>query len=479
MKRTKIICTLGPASTDEDVLRQLIRGGMDIARFNFSHGSYEEHAARFAQLDKLRSELRAPVATLLDTKGPEMRTGTLKNGDKVTLNAGDEYTLTTEPVEGDERRGYVNYSGLPDDVSPGDRVLLDDGLIELKVESVTGTDINCRVMNGGELGQRKGINVPNVKVRLPALTEQDKNDIVFGINQGFDFIAASFVRNADCIYEIKDILREYRSDMRVIAKIENKEGIENIDEIIKASDAIMIARGDMGVEIPAEEVPYIQKVIIQKCNNAFKPVITATQMLDSMIRNPRPTRAEVTDVANAIYDGTDCVMLSGETAMGRYPVEALRPMVQIAESTEKHLDYEKILVKRSEFRKNDTATAVAYASVATAMHLNAKCIITPTMSGFTARIISQFRPETPVIATSPREAVLRRMQLYWGIQPIYSEEQMDTEVIISSSVTTAMLQGLVRPGDIVVMTAGLPAVNVQMGERGETNVMRVITVKAG
>ena len=478
MKRTKIICTLGPGSENEETLRQLMRNGMDIARFNFSHGSYEEHSARFAIFDKVRTEMHLPVAALLDTKGPEMRTGTLKGGKKVTLVEGEAYTLTTEPIEGDAKRGYINYSGLTEDVHPGDCILIDDGLIELQVESVTETEINCRIKNGGELGERKGVNVPNVRVRLPALTEQDKNDIVFGINQGFDFVAASFVRNADCIYEIKDILREYRSDMRIIAKIENKEGIDNIDSIIKASDASMIARGDMGVEIPAEEVPYIQKVIIQKCNDAFKPVITATQMLDSMIRNPRPTRAEVTDVANAIYDGTDCVMLSGETAMGKYPVEALKTMVQIAESTEKHLDYEKILAKRSVFRKNDTSTAVAYASVATALHLNAKCIITPTMSGFTARLISQFRPATPVVATSPREAVLRRMQLYWGIRPIYSHEEMHTEVIVSSAVTAAMLENIVRPGDIVVMTAGLPAVNVQMGERGETNVMRVITVKS-
>lgn len=476
MKRTKIVCTLGPASDSEDVIRQLIRNGMDVARFNFSHGSYEEHGARFERFCTARQEMRMPIAALLDTKGPEMRTGKLIDGKKVTLVDGEAYTLTTDPVVGDEKRGHINYSGLTEDVKTGDRILLDDGLIELQVESVTETEINCRIRNGGELGERKGVNVPNVPVRLPALTDQDKGDIIFGINKGFDFVAASFVRNADCIYEIKDILREYRSDMRIVAKIENKEGIDNIDEIIKAADAIMVARGDMGVEIPAEEVPYIQKLIIQKCNDAFKPVITATQMLDSMIRNPRPTRAEVTDVANAIYDGTDCVMLSGETAMGKHPVEALKTMVQIAESTEKHLDYEKMLSKRSDFRKNDTSTAVAHASVATAQHVNAKCIITPTMSGFTARIVSQFRPITPVVATSPREAVLRRMQLYWGVRPIYSQEELQTDVVISSAVTAAVEEGIVRAGDIVVMTAGLPAVNVLMGERGETNVMRVIKV---
>ena len=477
MKRTKIICTLGPGSDNKDTLRALMLGGMNIARFNFSHGDYAEQSERFARFDEVRKELRLPIASLLDTKGPEMRTGTLKGGKKVSLVEGETYTLTTRLVEGDDKCGHVNYAGLPQDVKEGDRILIDDGLIEMVVESVTETDIVCRIKNGGELGERKGINVPGVSVRLPALTEQDKNDIVFGITQGFDFVAASFVRNADCIYEIKDILREYRSDMRIIAKIENKEGIDNIDAIIKASDAIMIARGDMGVEIPAEEVPYIQKVIIQKCNEAFKPVITATQMLDSMIRNPRPTRAEVTDVANAIYDGTDAVMLSGETAMGKYPIEALKTMVNIAESTEKHLDYEKMLLRRSAFRKKDTSMSVAYASVATAMHLDAKCIITPTMSGFTARLISQFRPITPVIATSPNESVLRRMQIFWGVKPIYSGEQMHTEVVVSSAVTAAMLENEVQPGDVVVMTAGLPAVNIQMGERGQTNVMRVITVK--
>ena len=471
MKRTKIICTLGPASTDEDVLRQLIRGGMDIARFNFSHGSYEEHAARFAQLDKLRSELRAPVATLLDTKGPEMRTGTLKNGDKVTLNAGDEYTLTTEPVEGDERRGYVNYSGLPDDVGPGDRVLLDDGLIELKVESVTGTDINCRVMNGGELGQRKGINVPNVKVRLPALTEQDKNDIVFGINQGFDFIAASFVRNADCIYEIKDILREYRSDMRVIAKIENKEGIDNIDEIIKASDAIMIARGDMGVEIPAEEVPYIQKVIIQKCNNAFKPVITATQMLDSMIRNPRPTRAEVSDVANAVFDGTSCVMLSGETASGKYPLEAVQTMVDTISAAEQATDYWGRF-RRFEFKPGrDVNDAITHASCQTAMDLEADAILTPTQRGHTARMISRFRPACPIVAFTTTERARRQLAISWGVKPLLAGYVDSTDRLFSMCVQSALKEGAVESGQMVVITAGVP-----IGRAGSTNLIKAQVV---
>ena len=479
MRKTKIICTMGPAVDDEEKLRALMLTGMDAARFNFSHGTHESHLALLNKVKRVRDELGAAVATILDTKGPEIRVKTFEEG-PVTLAEGAAFTLTTRDVPGNADIVSVTYANLHNELTPGCRVLIDDGLIELKVEEISGQDIKCTVMCGGPLSSNKSINMPDAHIQLPSLTEKDREDLRFAVEQDFDFVAASFVRKAADVEDIRACLREYGGEhIRIISKIENSEGVENLDEIIAASDGLMVARGDLGVEIPAYEVPVLQKTMIKKTSMAGKPVITATQMLDSMIRNPRPTRAEVTDVANAIYDGTDCVMLSGETAMGRYPVEALRTMVQIAESTEKHLDYEKILVKRSEFRKNDTATAVAYASVATAMHLNAKCIITPTMSGFTARIISQFRPETPVIATSPREAVLRRMQLYWGIQPIYSEEQMDTEVIISSSVTTAMLQGLVRPGDIVVMTAGLPAVNVQMGERGETNVMRVITVKAG
>ena len=321
MKRTKIICTMGPNTNDKNIMRELAKNGMDVARFNFSHGDYDEHLSRLELLKEVRKELDIPVAALLDTKGPEIRTGLLKDGKKVTLKEGQTYTLTTEETVGDETRGYINYDGLNTDVSAGNRILIDDGLIELVVKEVNGPDIVCEVVNGGELGEKKGVNVPNVKIKLPALTDKDKEDIRFGIKQGFDFIAASFVRTADCIREIKDMLEEAGSSMKVIAKIENAEGIENLDAIIEAADGIMVARGDMGVEIPAEKVPHIQKKIIKKCNEACKTVITATQMLDSMIRNPRPTRAEVTDVANAVYDGTDAIMLSGETAMGKYPVE--------------------------------------------------------------------------------------------------------------------------------------------------------------
>ncbi len=333
MKKTKIICTMGPNEDDRQVMMDLAKNGMDIARFNFSHGTHEEQKERLDRLKSVREELDMPIAALLDTKGPEIRTGLLKDGKKVLLEEGKPFTLTTKSIEGDEKICHINYSGLAEDVSAGNRILIDDGLIELRVESVEGSEIHCVVINGGELGQRKGVNVPNVKIKLPALTEKDKEDIWFGIEQGFDFIAASFVRNADAIIEIKQMLSVAGSNIKVIAKIENEEGIENLDAIIEASDGIMVARGDLGVEIPAEKVPYLQKTIICKCNEACKPVITATQMLDSMIRNPRPTRAEVTDVANAVYDGTDVVMLSGETAMGKYPVEALKMMVQICDGS--------------------------------------------------------------------------------------------------------------------------------------------------
>ena len=327
MKKTKIICTMGPNTNDRNLMKALAENGMDIARFNFSHGDYEEQKSRLDMLKSIRDELDLPIAALLDTKGPEIRTGLLKDEKKVTLKEGQTYTLTTREIVGDDQIGFINYNGLPADVEAGNTILIDDGLIELKVQEVVdGTDIVCTVVNGGELGMRKGVNVPNVKIKLPALTEKDKADIRFGIEQGFDFIAASFVRTADAVREIRAMLDEAGSSIQIIAKIENAEGIENLDDIIEASDGIMVARGDMGVEIPAEQVPHIQKTLIRICNLACKPVITATQMLDSMIRNPRPTRAEVTDVANAVYDGTDAVMLSGETAMGKYPVEALKMM---------------------------------------------------------------------------------------------------------------------------------------------------------
>lgn len=394
MKKTKIVCTMGPNTDNREIMKELALNGMDVARFNFSHGDHAEHKHRLEILDSVREELGIPIASLLDTKGPEIRTGKLKDGKKVTLKEGDLYTLTTEEIVGDETRGYINYAGLAEDVKPGDRILIDDGLIELHVREVNGTDIVCRIENGGELGEKKGVNVPGVRVKLPALTDKDKEDIRFGVDAGFDFVAASFVRNADAIREIREILDEKGSAMQIIAKIENEEGIENIDSIIEASDGIMVARGDMGVEIPAEKVPHIQKMIIRKCNLACKVVITATQMLDSMIRNPRPTRAEVSDVANAVYEGTDAVMLSGETAMGSYPIEAVRMMSQIAEESEKYLDY-MFYQRRKVSAENlrNISNTVCYSSVATASDLEAPVIVAPSVSGFTTRMLSKWRPK--------------------------------------------------------------------------------------
>ena len=376
MKKTKIICTLGPNADDEAVMRQLVVNGMDVARFNFSHGDHGEHKKRFRLLREVAEEEGIPVAALLDTKGPEIRTGTLKDGKKITLTAGNEIILTTEEIAGDERMIHINYSGLHEDVAAGNVILIDDGLIELSVERVEKERIHCRIINGGELGERKGVNVPNVKIKLPALTDKDKEDIRFGIELGFDYIAASFVRSADAIREIREILNSAGSSMGIIAKIENAEGLENLDEIIEASDGIMVARGDLGVEISPERLPYLQKTMIQKCSEACKVVITATQMLDSMIRNPRPTRAEVTDEANAVYDGTDVVMLSGETANGKYPVEALKMMVHIIEETESHLD-DSFFKRRvvSDDNSHSISNAVCYSSVTTARALGAKVII--------------------------------------------------------------------------------------------------------
>lgn len=393
MKKTKVVCTMGPNTNDRELMRTLIKNGMDVARFNFSHGDHAEHKSRMDMLKQLREEERANTAILLDTKGPEIRTGVLKDGKKVQLETGSTFTLTIDEIEGSNKKVSITYRGLVEDVDKGKIILIDDGLIGLEVVSKTERDIICTVINGGELGERKGVNVPNVPVRLPAITDKDKEDIKFGVEQDVDFIAASFVRNAECVLEIRAFLKELDAPfIPIIAKIENAEGIQNIDEIIRAADGIMVARGDLGVEIPAEEVPYLQKMMIQKCNNNFKTVITATQMLDSMIRNPRPTRAEVTDVANAVYDGTDAVMLSGETAQGKYPVEALQMMVHIIENTEQHLDYETMLEKAGDHLRSGVSSAIGYSSVLAAANLNAKCIITPSVSGATARVVSNLKP---------------------------------------------------------------------------------------
>ena len=478
MKKTKIVCTMGPNTDNREIMKELALNGMDVARFNFSHGDHAEHKHRLEILESVREELGIPIASLLDTKGPEIRTGKLKDGKKVTLKEGDLYTLTTEEIVGDETRGYINYAGLAEDVKPGDRILIDDGLIELHVREVNGTDIVCRIENGGELGEKKGVNVPGVRVKLPALTDKDKEDIRFGVDAGFDFVAASFVRNADAIREIREILDEKGSAMQIIAKIENEEGIENIDSIIEASDGIMVARGDMGVEIPAEKVPHIQKMIIRKCNLACKVVITATQMLDSMIRNPRPTRAEVSDVANAVYEGTDAVMLSGEAAMGSYPIEAVRMMSQIAEESEKYLDY-MFYQRRKVSAENlrNISNTVCYSSVATASDLEAPVIVAPSVSGFTTRMLSKWRPKALIAGLSPSMTAVRQMQLYWGVKPFHAKRAESTDALLFASVELLKEKGIVKEGEIVVATAGVVTRANRHEPVADTNIMRVMVVE--
>ena len=478
MKKTKVVCTMGPNTNDSELLKKLIENGMDVARFNFSHGDHEEQKSRMDLLKELRQELNTNTAILLDTKGPEIRTGVLKGGKRIMLKAGEQFTLTTEEIEGDESKVSITYEGLVQDVDAGRVILIDDGLIELKVVGKSEKEIFCEVINGGELGERKGVNVPNVAVRLPAITEKDKDDIRFGVEQGIDFIAASFVRNAECVLEIKAYLKELGAPyVPIIAKVENAEGIKNIDEIIRAADGVMVARGDLGVEIPAEEVPYLQKMIIQKCNMNFKTVITATQMLDSMMRNPRPTRAEVTDVANAVYDGTDAVMLSGETAQGKYPLEALQMMVHIIQNTEQHLDYEGMLEKTGGHLKSGVSSAIGYSSVLAASNLNAKCIITPSVSGATARVVSNLRPRQVILGVTPNERTLRRMSIYWGVKPIKSQAFNTTDDICDGAIELAKVKQFVETGEIVVITAGIPSPNVKKERSATSNMMRIATVE--
>ena len=478
MKKTKIVCTMGPNTNDKNIMLELAKNGMDVARFNFSHGDYAEHQSRLEILKEVRKELDRPVAALLDTKGPEIRTGVLKDGKKVSLKEGQTFTLTTREIVGDETITHINYSGLNEDVAAGNKILIDDGLIELEVVKVDGTEIVCTVINGGELGEKKGVNVPNVKIKLPALTEKDKEDIRFGIKQGFDFIAASFVRTADCIREIKEMLDAEGSAIKVIAKIENAEGIENLDEIIAVADGIMVARGDMGVEIPAQEVPHIQKEIIRKCNEACKTVITATQMLDSMIRNPRPTRAEVTDVANAVYDGTDAVMLSGETAMGKYPVDALKMMVSIVEETEDYLDYSAYRRRKvTEENMKNISNAVCAASVSTAHDIGADYIIAPSITGFTSMMLSKWRPAARIIGMSPSTTTVRQMMLQWGVTPVWSRRAESTDELIENSLEELKSGNVINSGDLAVITAGIVTYARRHEAAAATNIMRVVVVE--
>ena len=469
---------MGPRTMDKIILKELIAGGMNVARFNFSHGSYEEHAERIALVRQVSEQLGIPVALMLDTKGPEIRTGLLKDGKKVSLEQGKEFTLYTEEREGDETGCSITYQQLVYDVRKGDTILIDDGLIGLEVQRVSADKIECIIKNGGELGERKGVNVPNVKIHLPGVTQKDREDILFGIEQGVDYIAASFVRNSDCIMDIREILEDnHGRDIGIIAKIENAEGVENIDEILDAADGIMVARGDLGVEIPADQVPHIQKKIIHKCNRKCKPVVTATQMLDSMIRNPRPTRAEAGDVANAIYDGSDAIMLSGETAMGKYPVEAVRMMAKIAETTEAHLDYSNLQKLNKKQRKKDISMAVGFASVSTAEILKASCLVVPTMTGYTSRMISSLRPKTPIYAISPSEQAVRRMQLYWGVYAMPGETEDSTRHMITNSMKIILRRKLIKKGELAVFTAGDPATNMVSGRGRSTNVMQVVEAK--
>lgn len=473
MKKTKIICTMGPNTNDRNVMKALAENGMDIARFNFSHGDYEEHKMRLDMLKSIREETGLPIAAVLDTKGPEIRTGLLKDGKKVTLTEGQTFTLTTREIVGDSQMVYINYDGLNSDVTAGNRILIDDGLIELLVQEVNGTDIVCKVVNGGELGEKKGVNVPNVKIKLPALTEKDKADIQFGIEQGFDFIAASFVRSKEDVLQIREILKEHNSKIQIISKIESLQGIQNLEEIIEVSDGIMVARGDMGVEIPMEEVPIIQKRIIKLTTAAGKNVITATQMLDSMMKHPRPTRAEATDVANAIYDGTTGIMLSGETANGDYPLEAVQTMVRIAERAEKDIDYVGRLQKTGARlpQEQDTTTSICHATCTVATDLNAAAIIPVSMSGFTSGMVARFKPNCPIIACTTSRLVWRQMNLQWGVTPLLIAEENTAEDLFREAVKAAENAGLIKKGDKVVLTAGMP-----LGIPGRTNMLRVVEV---
>lgn len=469
MRKTKIVGTIGPASESVEKLKQLIEAGLNVARLNFSHGDFAEHGQRIKNIRQAVEETGQTIAILLDTKGPEIRTGKLKV-EPIDLIEGESLILTTEEMEGDTTRISITYPGLVNDVQPGSKILIDDGLIEVQVEKVEGSDIHTRILNGGQLKSKKGVNVPGVAINLPGITEKDAADIRFGLEQGIDFIAASFVRKASDILEIRKILEEQNQpDVQIIAKIENQEGVDNIDEILAIADGIMVARGDLGVEVPAEDVPIYQKMMIRKCNDLGKPVITATQMLDSMQRNPRPTRAEVGDVANAIFDGTDAVMLSGETAAGKYPVESVVTMARIAQRSEDSLQYKGW---ENEGERQTTITdTISHAVSKSALDLNASAILTPTESGYTARMVSKYRPKAPIIAVTPSEKVFRRLSLVWGVYPVFAEMANSTDEMLEVSVDAAVKAKKIKYGDLVVITAGVP-----VRESGTTNLMKIHVV---
>lgn len=468
MRKTKIVCTLGPATDNEDVLRQMMVEGMNVARCNFSHGTYEEHKRRMDTVKKLRKEVAKPIAILLDTKGPEVRVKNFKEG-KVTLEEGQLFTLTVEEVEGTKDIVSVTYNRLYEDLEVGMRVLIDDGLIEMKVEKVDKSNIVCRVINGGVVSNHKGVNVPEVDLSMPYISDKDREDILFGIEQDVDFIAASFVQKKEDILQLRKLLEKNGGEsIRIIAKIENAQGVANIDDIIEASDGIMVARGDMGVEIPYEEVPVIQKKIIKKVYRTGKQVITATQMLESMIKNPRPTRAETTDIANAVYDGTSAIMLSGETAAGAYPVEAVKTMVRIAERTEQDVDYRKRFFQNERSTEPDVTDAICHATCTTALDLNAKAIVTVTKSGRSARMISRYRPMSDIISCATTEKVCRQLALTWGVTPLLIKEEKEVFNLFDRAIQAAEKMKLLEKGDLTVITSGVP-----IGVSGTTNMMKV------
>jgi pyruvate kinase len=470
MRKTKIICTIGPASESEERLRELMLAGMNVARFNFSHGSHEEHKAKFDRVIKVSSELKLPVATLLDTKGPEIRLKDIEGG-KTELVSGQKFILTTEEILGNNEKVTITYKGLKDDINVGTTILIDDGLIEMVVDEINETDIICSVVNGGPISNHKGVNIPGAALSMPYISDVDRSDIMFGCDMDFDFLAASFVRCKEDILEVRKIIEEHGSHMKIIAKIENMQGIRNLDEILEAADGIMVARGDMGVEIPMEEVPIVQKQMIKKAEALGKHVITATQMLESMIKNPRPTRAEATDIANAIYDGTTAIMLSGESAAGLYPVEAVKTMAKIAERTEEDIDYNSRLRRRKDIDNIDTTTAISHATCTTAMDLKAAAIITVTISGFTAGMIARYKPSCPIIACSVSPRTCRQLNLAWGVTPIWIARESTAEDLFDEAVHAAEKEGYIKKGDKVVLTAGVP-----LGVSGRTNMIRVVEV---
>ena len=472
-RKTKIVCTLGPAVDDENILRQMILEGMNIARFNMSHGSHEEHGERLAMLKRLRADLNMPVAALLDTKGPEIRLGDFEQK-QVVLKQGQLFTLTTNEILGNKESAYITYSGLPYDVTPGNRILIDDGLVEMEVESVVGEEIRCLVKNTGVISARKGVNVPGAALSLPFINEKDYNDLRFAVEQGFDFVAASFTRTYEDMRELKHILKELGGEkIKVIAKIENSQGVENLDEILSIADGVMVARGDMGVEIPLEEVPVIQKEIIKKVYGVGKQVITATQMLDSMMQYPRPTRAEANDVANAVYDGTSAIMLSGETASGKYPLECVRTMVRIAGRTEQDIDYRKRFLQNKLPTLGSITNAISKATVNAAMELDAKAIVTVTESGRTAYMISRYRPFCPVIACTSKEQTYRQLSLSWGIIPLLIEEKEALDELFEEAIKAVEKASYASEGDVIVLTAGVP-----IGTSGTTNLLKVHCIES-